>query len=301
MDRRRRCDSRESWRDDGDYRGRQDQRDYRAGGVGRWNDCDRSFERGRRGDCDREWDRDRNRVRDWDGGQDRDDDPSSPTVWIGGLPNDIAEREIERLCSKYGHISDISIKHSISDTFVFVQYGEPRQAKDAIRGLDQAEAFGGQIKAAPANRKGAGKSNGESNYYKGTQPDKGRGKNNMQHHKNGNGWRDQPIRNNQRSRTREPAPLPPSPSANKPAGTRPVRVYLSQLPRDMEDDELQEIAGEFGKILQYELHREGAYKCGWVEYASKAEAEAAVGDLDERRMDEWNMRLQAYMYPGGDP
>lgn len=82
---------------------------------------------------------------------------------------------------------------------------------------------------------------------------------------------------------------------------RPVRVYLSQLPRDMEDDELQEITAEYGKVLQYELHREGAYKCGWVEYASKAEAKAAMSDLDDRRMDDWNMRLQAYMYPGGGP
>jgi len=67
----------------------------------------------------------------------------------------------------------------------------------------------------------------------------------------------------------------------------------------MEDDELQEIAAEYGAVLQYELHREGAYKCGWVEYALKGEAEAAVKELDDRRMDDWTMRLQAYMYPGG--
>merc|ERR1712012_638183 len=67
---------------------------------------------------------------------------------------------------------------------------------------------------------------------------------------------------------------------------RPVRVYLSQLPQDMEDSELQKIANDYGAVLQHELHREGAYKCGWVEYASKSEAEIAVKELNDRRMDD---------------
>lgn len=78
-----------------------------------------------------------------------------------------------------------------------------------------------------------------------------------------------------------------------------MRVMLTQLPRDMEEDELTEIANEYGVVLQYELHREGAYKCGWVEYATKKEADKAVAALKDRRMDEWHMRIQAYAYPGG--
>lgn len=80
-----------------------------------------------------------------------------------------------------------------------------------------------------------------------------------------------------------------------------MRVMLSQLPRDMETDELTEIAADFGNVLQYELHREGAYKCGWVEYATRKEADEAVRALNERRIDDWHMRLQAYAYPGGGP
>eukprot|EP00404_Azadinium_spinosum_P062072 CAMPEP_0180711620 /NCGR_PEP_ID=MMETSP1038_2-20121128/10948_1 /TAXON_ID=632150 /ORGANISM="Azadinium spinosum, Strain 3D9" /LENGTH=187 /DNA_ID=CAMNT_0022743855 /DNA_START=18 /DNA_END=582 /DNA_ORIENTATION=+ len=91
-----------------------------------------------------------------------------------------------------------------------------------------------------------------------------------------------------------------SPSVPAPESTLPVRVLLSHLPRDMEPDELQEIAAEFGKVLKKELHREGAYKCGWVEYASKAEAKAAVNELNDRRVDDWHLTLEAYMYPGGD-
>jgi len=75
-------------------------------------------------------------------------------------------------------------------------------------------------------------------------------------------------------------------------------LHLSQLPRDMEEDELLEIAGDFGDVLTHELHREGAYKCGWVEYATKEEAAEAQRSLHERRVDDWDMRLQAYLYPG---
>lgn len=90
---------------------------------------------------------------------------------------------------------------------------------------------------------------------------------------------------------------PPNPPVPRP---RPWRVHLSQLPRDMEPDELQEICAEYGAIQEYELHREGAYKAGWVEYRTKAEAEAAVAELEDRRMEDWGMRLQAYSYPGGN-
>jgi len=81
--------------------------------------------------------------------------------------------------------------------------------------------------------------------------------------------------------------------------SRPMRVHLSQLPRDMEDDELHAIASDFGAVLRYDLHRESLYKCGWIEYATLAEAEAAVAELHERRMDDWHMLIEAYVYPSG--
>ena len=67
----------------------------------------------------------------------------------------------------------------------------------------------------------------------------------------------------------------------------------------MDEAEFAGITGAYGSVLQQELHKEGSYKCGWVEYASQSEAEACVAELDEREMDEWSLKLQAYMYPGG--
>uniref|UniRef100_A0A6T1A854 RRM domain-containing protein n=1 Tax=Alexandrium monilatum TaxID=311494 RepID=A0A6T1A854_9DINO len=206
---------------------------------------------------------------------------TTPCIWIGGCPDDIGEREIVRVCSKFGPVQSVAIKHSDRDTYAFVGYERMSHAKDAIRGLDQVPAFGtGVVKVAPANRKADVEPRGRGAEPPPPRPQRGG---------NGRGCceRSPPARA-RRSRSRR-------------ASTRPIRVYLSQLPRDMEEDELQEIAAEYGKVLQYELHREGAYKCGWVEYASKAEAETAVSELDDRRMDDWTMRLQAYMYPGGGP
>ncbi|CAE7511667.1 dnajb14 [Symbiodinium pilosum] len=58
----------------------------------------------------------------------------------------------------YGTVSDINIKHSERDTFVFVTYARLENAQDAIQGLDQSKAFGsGVIKAAPATRRVEGK------------------------------------------------------------------------------------------------------------------------------------------------
>lgn len=230
------------------------------------------------------------------------DQPNSSCIWLGGCPNDITEREIENLCSKHGPVHKITVKHSSRDTFVFVQYGQPSHAKEAIRGLNQAMAFGsGIIKVAPANRKGSNKREDEPENQLDAEQDRACKRNHdREHYIDGRQehWegphRGRPESIRERSRSCDRSRVPPA------QGHRPVRVYLSQLPRDMEEDELQEIAAEYGKVLQYELHREGAYKCGWVEYGRKREAEVAISELDDRRMNEWNMRLQAYMYPGGD-
>uniref|UniRef100_A0A7R9ZVS6 RRM domain-containing protein n=2 Tax=Pyrodinium bahamense TaxID=73915 RepID=A0A7R9ZVS6_9DINO len=207
---------------------------------------------------------------------------ASPCIWIGGCPNDLTEREVERACSKFGPVQSISIKSTDRDTFALVRYGRTSHAWDAIHALDQTVAFGaGSVRVEPADgRDGEVDCRGSRKCGRGRRGD------------GGNEHRDRHGGARRRSRDRSyPRAQPP----------RPVRVYLSQLPRDMEDDEFQEIVAEYGEILQYELHREGAYKCGWVEYASKGEAEAALSELDDRRMDDWNMRLQAYMYPGGGP
>jgi len=239
----------------------------------------RSRSSGRRGDRDGEHN-----------GRELDNDfvLETPCIWIRGCPDDLTEREVERACAKFGMVQDINIKNSDRETLVVVRFHRLRDARDAIYGLDQTVAFGaGAVTVEPMDgRYREVDYRGRSGRYSRGRRDNGNGGSDRRDRRRGDGGGRRHSR--ERSASRQYAP-------------RPVRIYLSQLPRDMEEDEFTEIVAEYGEILQYELHREGAYKCGWVEYASKGEAEAALSELDDRRMDDWNMRLQAYMYPGGGP
>ncbi|XP_019186950.1 PREDICTED: serine/arginine-rich splicing factor SR30-like isoform X2 [Ipomoea nil] len=61
----------------------------------------------------------------------------SRTVYVGNLPEDTREREVEDLFYKYGHIVDIDLKiPSRPPGYAFVEFEDPRDAEDAIRGRD---------------------------------------------------------------------------------------------------------------------------------------------------------------------
>ena len=56
-------------------------------------------------------------------------------LYIGNLPMDIREREIDDLFYKYGRIVDIDIKStSRPPAFAFISFDDSRDAEDAIRG-----------------------------------------------------------------------------------------------------------------------------------------------------------------------
>ncbi|PPD81488.1 hypothetical protein GOBAR_DD21567 [Gossypium barbadense] len=62
---------------------------------------------------------------------------SSRTIYVGNLPLDVKEWEIEDLFYKYGHILDIELKlPSRPPGFCFVEFEDPLDAEDAIRGRD---------------------------------------------------------------------------------------------------------------------------------------------------------------------
>ncbi|KAL1549573.1 Serine/arginine-rich splicing factor sr30, variant 2 [Salvia divinorum] len=62
---------------------------------------------------------------------------SSRTIYVGNLPGDIRESEIEDLFYKYGPIVDIDLKAPPRPPiFAFVEFEDPCDADDAIRGRD---------------------------------------------------------------------------------------------------------------------------------------------------------------------
>eukprot|EP00931_Biecheleriopsis_adriatica_P008673 TRINITY_DN109817_c0_g1_i1.p1 TRINITY_DN109817_c0_g1~~TRINITY_DN109817_c0_g1_i1.p1 ORF type:complete len:453 (-),score=65.92 TRINITY_DN109817_c0_g1_i1:53-1411(-) len=123
---------------------------------------------------------------------------TKPCIWLGGLPADISESEVSRVCDRFGVISDIAIKNSDRDTFVFVTFGRIEHAQEAIDELNQSNAFGsGVIKAAPATRRSdtkgeKGDSKGDSGWHsssrweEGKRDDDQRGRH--QSYNNGSSW-----------------------------------------------------------------------------------------------------------------
>ena len=64
-------------------------------------------------------------------------------MYVGNLPNDTREREVEELFDKYGRIRDIDLKlPGRPPAFAFVEFDDPRDAADAVKYRDGYD-FGG--------------------------------------------------------------------------------------------------------------------------------------------------------------
>lgn len=74
-------------------------------------------------------------------------------VFVGNLPLDVQEREIEDLFYKYGRIRDIDIKRpSRPPAFCFVEFDDPRDADDAVRGRKDYVSLIVQVSFSTSNR-----------------------------------------------------------------------------------------------------------------------------------------------------
>ncbi|CAI0434323.1 unnamed protein product [Linum tenue] len=88
---------------------------------------------------------------------------SSRTLYVTNLPGDIRLREVEDLFYKYGPIVDIDLKVPPRPPgYAFVEFEDPRDAEDAIRGRDGYDfdghrlrvelAHGGREHSSPVDR-----------------------------------------------------------------------------------------------------------------------------------------------------
>lgn len=68
-------------------------------------------------------------------------------VYVGNLPLDIKERELDDLFYKYGRIRDIDIKNQgRPPAFAFIVFDDSRDAQDAIRGRDGYSFDGARLR-----------------------------------------------------------------------------------------------------------------------------------------------------------
>ncbi|CAG2054543.1 unnamed protein product, partial [Timema podura] len=66
------------------------------------------------------------RYREWD---------LSCKVYVGNLSSSASKHEIESAFSKYGPLRNVWVARNPSG-FAFVEFEDPRDAEDAVRGLD---------------------------------------------------------------------------------------------------------------------------------------------------------------------
>ncbi|XP_038683607.1 serine/arginine-rich splicing factor SR34B-like isoform X2 [Tripterygium wilfordii] len=77
---------------------------------------------------------------------------ASRTLYVGNLPGDIREREVEDLFYKYGPISHIDLKIPPRPPgYAFVEFEEARDAEDAIRGRDGYDFDGHRLRVELAH------------------------------------------------------------------------------------------------------------------------------------------------------
>ncbi|XP_021904029.1 serine/arginine-rich-splicing factor SR34-like [Carica papaya] len=77
---------------------------------------------------------------------------SSRTLYVGNLPGDIRESEIEDLFIKYGPITTIDLKIPPRPPgYAFVEFAEARDAEDAIRGRDGYDFDGHRLRVELAH------------------------------------------------------------------------------------------------------------------------------------------------------
>nr|GFA38015.1 nucleotide-binding, alpha-beta plait [Tanacetum cinerariifolium] len=77
---------------------------------------------------------------------------SSRTLYVGNLPGDIREREVEDLFYKYGPIARIDLKVPPRPPgYAFVEFDEARDAEDAIRGRDGYDFDGHRLRVELAH------------------------------------------------------------------------------------------------------------------------------------------------------
>ncbi|XP_019235630.1 PREDICTED: serine/arginine-rich splicing factor SR30-like isoform X1 [Nicotiana attenuata] len=76
----------------------------------------------------------------------------SRTIYVGNLPGDIREREVEDLFYKYGHIVEIDLKVPPRPPgYAFVEFEDSRDADDAIRGRDGYDFDGHRLRVELAH------------------------------------------------------------------------------------------------------------------------------------------------------
>ncbi|EEB15237.1 RNA-binding protein, putative [Pediculus humanus corporis] len=93
------------------------------------------------------------RYREWD---------LSCKVYVGNLGSNASKHEIEAAFSKYGPLRNVWVARN-PPGFAFVEFEDPRDAEDSVRGLDGTRCCGTRIRvemSSGRSRRGGGSGGG---------------------------------------------------------------------------------------------------------------------------------------------
>nr|F4JHI7.1 RecName: Full=Serine/arginine-rich splicing factor SR34B; Short=At-SR34B; Short=At-SRp34B; Short=AtSR34B; AltName: Full=SER/ARG-rich protein 34B [Arabidopsis thaliana] len=176
---------------------------------------------------------------------------SSRTIYVGNLPGDIREREVEDLFSKYGPVVQIDLKIPPRPPgYAFVEFEDARDADDAIYGRDGYDFDGHHLRVELAH--GGRRSSHDA---RGSYSGRGRG---------GRGGGDGGGRERGPSRRSE------------------YRVVVSGLPSSASWQDLKDHMRKGGEVCFSQVFRDGRGTTGIVDYTSYEDMKYALDDTEFR-------------------
>ncbi|XP_019428258.1 PREDICTED: serine/arginine-rich-splicing factor SR34-like isoform X3 [Lupinus angustifolius] len=172
---------------------------------------------------------------------------SSKTIYVGNLPGDIREREVEDLFIKYGHIAHIDLKVPPRPPgYAFVEFEDSQDAEDAIRGRDGYDFDGHRLRVELAH---GGRGNSSS---------RGGDRYNSRSNGRGEGGRGGGI--SKRS---------------------DFRVLVTGLPSSASWQDLKDHMRKAGDVCFSQVFRDGRGTTGIVDYTNYDDMKYAIKKLDD--------------------
>eukprot|EP00245_Coleochaete_scutata_P012926 TRINITY_DN510_c0_g2_i3.p1 TRINITY_DN510_c0_g2~~TRINITY_DN510_c0_g2_i3.p1 ORF type:complete len:207 (+),score=19.63 TRINITY_DN510_c0_g2_i3:189-809(+) len=175
---------------------------------------------------------------------------SSRTIYVGGLPNDIREREVDDLFYKYGKIIDIDLKTPRRPpAYAFVEFDDARDAEDAIRGRDGYDFDGCRLRVELAH--GAGRPSASASIDRHSSFSSRAGGGGASHRSDFRGNRSD------------------------------FRVIVTNLPSSASWQDLKDHMRKAGDVCFAQVFRDGSGMCGIVDYSNGDDMKVAIRKLDD--------------------
>lgn len=187
-------------------------------------------------------------------------------MWIGGLPRETVEDDIECFLQRYGKIEDVQLRSSARDVFAFVTFEEKEEAQRAIRELDGEKFLDGsyRVKLALSNKTA----------------ERRRQQSGSSRQRSPSPRRRTRSRSQRRSRddSRERRERSPSSESDD---DKSLTAWLGGLPKGVKESEIDEFCKGFGKIEAIRIRSSGRDVFAFVTFEDGDLGKEAVDKLDQ--------------------